>query len=272
MCHIRLRRFTLPIVLLGLLVFALAACKGAENDAGSVTAVTPDTAVVAVATIAASSTPEPATATAVPPTDTPVPTATATATASPTHTATPEPTATATPSVTPTATATATATSLPPTPTTAPPTAVPPTAIPPTTAPVTAHTFAETPIVPFNADTFIRYMGLVRDSLRSFDSEIGIWQATGKPGDCGTFIGWTRLWILESPGFTDVPPAWQPLYVEYRSLLQQVAFVTTEIRPLCTGAGGAVSAETTEAIVNFLIWAYPRSEQMVVELNKLPRP
>jgi len=117
-------------------------------------------------------------------------------------------------------------------------------------------------------------MGLVRDSFRSFDSEMGIWQQTNKPGDCGTFVGWVRLWILEAPGFTDVPANWQPLYAEYRSLLQQIVNVTLEIRPLCsgTGYGGAVSAETTQAILDFLTWAYPRSEQMVVELNQLPRP
>ncbi|MCA9976268.1 MAG: hypothetical protein KC413_10980, partial [Anaerolineales bacterium] len=84
--------------------------------------------------------------------------------------------------------------------------------------------------------------------------------------------GWTRLWILEAPGFTDVPPDWQPLYVEYRSLLQQVVAVTAEIRPLCTGTGGELSAESTQAILNFVSWAYPRSEQMVVELSSLPRP
>ncbi|MCB8921518.1 MAG: hypothetical protein H6662_08055 [Ardenticatenaceae bacterium] len=95
---------------------------------------------------------------------------------------------------------------------------------------------------------------------------------TNKPGDCGTFNGWTRLWILEAPGFTDVPPNWQSLYVEYRSLLQQIASITTEIRPLCSGMGGDVSPETTQAILDFLAWAYPRSEQMVVELSQLPRP
>lgn len=85
-------------------------------------------------------------------------------------------------------------------------------------------------------------------------------------------VGWTSLWILEAPGFTDVPADWQPLYVEYRSLLQQVVSITTEIRPLCSGTGGEVSAETTQAIVDFLSWAYPRIEQMVVEVNQLPRP
>jgi hypothetical protein len=112
---------------------------------------------------------------------------------------------------------------------------------------------------------------LVRDSFRSFNSELSIFEQTGKPGDCGTFVGWTRLWFLESPGFTDVPEAWQPLYVEYRAMLRDIANLTSEIRPLCNGTGGEVSAETTIALFDFLAWAYPRMEVMVVEANQLPR-
>jgi hypothetical protein len=121
-------------------------------------------------------------------------------------------------------------------------------------------------------DAFTRYLGLVRDSYRSFNSEMSLFAETGKPGDCGTFNGWTRLWIIEAPGFTDVPSAWQPLYAEYRSMLSQIASITAEIRPLCSGQGGQVSAETTQAIANFLGWAYPRSEAMIIEAASLPRP
>jgi hypothetical protein len=121
-------------------------------------------------------------------------------------------------------------------------------------------------------DTFVRYLGLVRDSFRSFNSEMGIFEANGKPGDCGTFNGWTYLWIREAPGFTDVPANWQPLYGEYRSLLKQIAEITTEIRPLCSGPGGQVSVETTQAIFDFLSWAYPRTEAMLVESAQVPRP
>ncbi len=232
----------------------------------------PDTTPTAVPEQIVAATPLPTeeptavpTETAVPPTvtetntATPLPTNTATPTALPTST--PSPTATETPSPTPTATATA-----------VPPTAVPPTSVPPTAAPIAAPVFPETQIMPFDVDTFTRYLGLVRDSYRSFNSEMSIFAETGKPGDCGTFNGWTKLWIIEAPGFTDVPATWQPLYGEYRSMLSQIANITAEIRPLCGGAGGQVSAETTQAIVDFLAWAYPRSEQMVTEAALLPRP
>lgn len=196
------------------------------------------------------------TATPIPPTDTP--TATPTDTPEPTDTPTPEPTDTATPEPTDTAV---------PTNTPAPqPTSPPP---PP---PATAHTFPETPIQAFDAAVFRSYMGQLRDSLRSFDSEMDLFLATGKYGDCGTFNGWTRLWILQSPGFTGVPAAFNPLYVEYRSLLRQVVNLTASIRTLCGGSGGDLTVEETVAILDFLAWAYPRSEQMTAELNQIPNP
>jgi hypothetical protein len=150
-----------------------------------------------------------------------------------------------------------------------PPTAVPPTAPPPTTG--TAHTFPETPIQPWNADTYVRYLGLVRDSFRSFNSEYQLALTTDKPFDCGTFVGWTWLWILEAPGFTDVPTEWQPLYSEYRDKLRQIVSLTAEIRPLCNAQGGEISEESSQAILAFLLGAYPRLEQMMIEANQLPR-
>lgn len=213
--------------------------------------------------------------TAVPPTETPKPTNTAvpTDTPEPTETMTPvPPTETSTPTATVTATATATATATDTPEPTATATAAPPTPVPqPTSPPVTAHTFPQTPILPWNANTFTDYLGRVRDSFRSFHSEMGLFQQTGKPGDCGTFNGWTALWILEAPGFTDVPSEWQPLYTEYRSMLAQIVDLTTSIRPLCAAEGGSISEEETAAIINFLDWAYPRMEAMVSEAAAIPR-
>jgi len=242
------------------LILLLAACG---SDEPAPTAVPEEVA-------AATETPteEPSAEPTAVPTETPIPpTATASDTPTSVPTDTPEPTNTATPTEEPTETPLPTNT-----PTAVPPTAVPPTTVPPTAAPVAAPTFPETPIQLFDADTFSRYLGLVRDSYRSFNSEMSLFAETGKPGDCGTFNGWTRLWIIEAPGFTDVPAAWQPLYAEYRSMLSQIVSITAEIRPLCGGEGGQVSAETTQAIVNFLAWAYPRSEEMVAEAATLPRP
>ena len=54
-------------------------------------------------------------------------------------------------------------------------------------------------------------------------------------------------------------------------MLQQIVNVTYEIRPLCSGVGGQVSEETTQAIFGFPSWAYPRSEAMVVDAGQVPR-
>jgi hypothetical protein len=93
---------------------------------------------------------------------------------------------------------------------------------------------------------------------------------TNKPGDCGTFNGWIALWIVESPGYTDVPMAFASLYRDYRSMLSQVVTLSQEIREVCNAGGGLVSDETIDAIVGFLVWAYPRSEEMVSEASVLP--
>lgn len=156
---------------------------------------------------------------------------------------------------------------VPPTPTPAPTTAAPP-----APAPSGAHTFPETPIKPFNRDEFVSYVGQLRDSLRSYTSEMDLMRTTHKPGDCGTFRGWISLWIQRSPGYTDVPPSFASLYREYRSLLAQVVNLSQEIRTVCDAGGGLISDETVDAINEFLSWAYPRSEQMVVEASALPAP
>jgi hypothetical protein len=252
----RLYLLWVMMVLLG-----LAACGQSLASPDPVETAVSDLPATAISLVDTATPTATNTATAVPPTNTPTQTATPEPTGTPAPTDTPIPTDTPTPSVTPTATATQTPVA----------TAVPPTPVPPTAAPVTAHTFPETPIQPFDVDTFTTNLGLVRDSFRSFNSELGIFEQTGKPGDCGSFNGWTQLWILRAPGFTDVPADWQPLYVEYRSMLRQIVNITAEIRPLCSGTGGEVSAETTQALFDFFAWAYPRIEAMVSEAGQIPR-
>jgi len=155
---------------------------------------------------------------------------------------------------------------IPPTPTPAP------TSSDPQPAPVSGHTFPETPIKPFNRDEFVGYLGQIRDSLRSFTSEMNLMSQTGKYGDCGTFNGWVGLWILQAPGYTAVPANFASFYGEYRSLLRQVVNTTQEIRVVCNQGGGEVSDETINEINEFLLWAYPQSEQLVSEASILPGP
>lgn len=152
---------------------------------------------------------------------------------------------------------------------------IPPTPTPrPTVDPATfpPHTFPETPIKPFDRDDFVSFVGRLRDSLRSYHSEMGLMAQRGKPGDCGTFNGWISLWITQSPGYTNVPPSFFSLYREYRNMLRQVVTLSQEVRDVCGAGGGFVTDETIDAINEFLTWAYPRSEEMVSEASVLPAP
>jgi hypothetical protein len=229
------------------------------------------------AALSASQTAEAPTITNTPPptaTFTPEPTATPTATPTETPTATPTntPTLTATPTATPTMTPTPTDTPAPtatPTPT-PPPTEPPPTPVPPPPIPQ-AHVFPTTPIQPFDVDVFLTYLGRVRDSFRSAGDEFPRIFSGAKTGDCGSYQGWYVLWVVEAPGFTDVPVEWRGLYSEYRSLLQQVVTVTWEIHGICDSGGGTITDETGNACMEFIGWAYPRTEEMVIEAFQIPR-
>lgn len=113
---------------------------------------------------------------------------------------------------------------------------------------------------------------LVRDSFRSAADEFPRIFSGAKWGDCGSYNGWFALWLAEAPGFTGVAPAWTGLYVEYRSLLQQAVATTWEIHLVCTSGGGTISDEAADRSLEFIEWAYPRSEQMLLEARELPRP
>ena len=217
--------------------------------------------------------------------DTAVPTATQPATPTPTCTPTETPAATSTPTPSPSPTPTSSPTLTPsatpapsPAPTNPPtPTAVATAAQPvPTPIPTTPrsqpHVFPETPIQAFDAEVFVRYLGLVRDSFRSAADEFPQIFSGSKKGDCGSYIGWIALWVTEAPGFEDVPPAWFPLYAEYRALIQEAVTTTWEINQVCGEGGGTVSDETDAAAQAFIERAYPRSEQMVLDALQLPRP
>ena len=202
------------------------------------------------------------------PTPTLLPTPSPANTATPTATRTPTPTPRPTYTPTRTPAATSTPTDMPtPSPTRKPVTRQP--TVPPT--PSQAHVFAETPIQPFDIDVFIRYLGLIRDSLRSAEDELTRKIAGEKRWSCDSYNGWMALWVTEAPGFDDVPPAWNPLSVEYRSLIRQVVDVTWEIREPCSGDWGGVTQETSDACLEFIAWAYPRSEEMVAEALLKPR-
>ena len=257
------------IMALFMLAAILIACGPSQDELGTqATSVAAEAFAAQTAEVpTATHTPLP-TATFTPePTATSTPSPTVTATATPTDTSTPTATATSTPTPVPTATPSPvpTATSTP-TATQAPPTPLPPTPVP------QAHVFSSTPIQAFDVDVFLSYLGQIRDSFRSAQSELPRIFSGAKSGDCGSYIGWYALWVAQAPGFTDIPAGWHPLYSEYRSLLEQVVSVTWEIHTVCDAGGGDVSNETGNACVEFIGWAYPRTEEMLTEAFQIPRP
>lgn len=209
----------------------------------------------------------------------PTATNTATATVIPTLTATP--TATATPTLTPsptptpspTATATATATLKP----TLPPVTNTPTPAP--TSAATPHVFNETPMKEFNVDELMNAVGRMRDTFRSASEGFYTQHDQYKYPVCPSYNGWFATWVKESPGFNNVPPTWQAFYAEYRSILQQAVSSTWQVHIVCTQkvfpSYAAYREQSTQSIApaeQFFAWAYPRSEEMVIEGWALPRP
>jgi len=138
----------------------------------------------------------------------------------------------------------------------------------PTATPPPPALFSETPIQTFDRDVFIQYLGLVRDSFRSaYRSYANL----DPPGGCSTFNGWLLLWLAQAPGFTQVPPAWEALYWEYRSWLQQAVSTTWKHHLLCIDPNsGTLSAAEISAFADFFNQAYARLEVMVASAQQLP--
>lgn len=142
----------------------------------------------------------------------------------------------------------------------------PPPADDPPPPPAEAPSFPESPVRPFDADEFRMFLGLFRDSLRSFQDDL----VNGNTIPCSSYIGWLTLWVIDSPAYTDVPDHWYPLYFEWRVMLDEIVSLTGEIRAFCSGTiPGETEIDVTEVFIWLLI-AYPRSEEMVVEANATP--
>lgn len=217
----------------------------------------PETIITATYTaVPPTETQVPPTQTAVPPTDTPLPTNTATVTATPTATLTPSPspspTFTPIPTNTPLPTATATAVILPTLEPTKPPFKV----------------YPDTLYAPYSEDAFIQHTSRFHETLTKLD-EMFVTISFGEKGNCLIFGDLYKTWTEQMPVLEDVPEKYITLHAEYRSLIDQIVMHTGEIARVCRDGGGTVSEETDAAIRQYLEWAIPRSEQVVVEIYQL---
>lgn len=111
------------------------------------------------------------------------------------------------------------------------------------------------------------FLGLFRDSLRSFLTDI----LEDRPIHCGSYVGWLRLWVVESPVYTDVPPEFQELHFLWRAMLTEVVELSDVPRRYCDGSSDVNEFDAT-ALFEYLLFAYPISEGMVTEANSIPNP
>ncbi len=217
--------------------------------------------LLAVILPACSATPPPTPTPTITYTPTPTPTDTATATATstltPTATHTPSPTATATDTPTPSPTPRPTATRVPPSPTSPPQPAV--------------QIYPSTPVEPFNADRLLLSVQRLVEVMHQYWGWITSVSFRGQ-GYCLQFESlyyqtWTGLGAFDS-----VPAAWQAVYYEYRSFIDELVASAAEIHAVCAGGGGSLSSEGFERAKNFADTGRARAEQILGKAYQIPRP
>lgn len=248
------KSIVLVILCIGLLISVIG-CDSTGTEEISVVEVTAETEPIAIAT----NTTIPATETPKPPTETPIP-----PTATPTLTNTPSQTPTDTPSPSPTHTST-------PIPTNTPlPTLTATTVVLPTSEPTKPpfKVYPDTFYAPYSEDAFLGHTRRFHETLNQLN-DMYITISFGKSGSCGIFGDLYKTWTEQMPVLEEVPEKYTILHAEYRSLIDQIVMHTGEIAQVCSGGGGTVSDETDAAIRNYLEWAIPRSEQLVVEIIQL---
>ena len=190
------------------------------------------------------------------------PTNTPTATFTPTHTPTvsrtpsptPRPTDTPTPTATPLLTPTPRATRVPPTPV-------------PTATPAVAPQLDRTTI-PFNVDGFIKSLRDAHRNVQRIRELLSYVTESGKVGSCAEY-GFARSGVMGAFAFSDVPPAWQPLYIEYIRLLDGTAYVTLPVHTVCEAGGGTIDQETDLKMLSYTQSAELRLFAMIQEAEVL---
>jgi hypothetical protein len=128
--------------------------------------------------------------------------------------------------------------------------------------------FPLTEVAPFTEDAFQYQVGRLRDTMVDLDIIFKRIMG-GEQGNCVFFGGLYINWTQHMPVFEDVPAKYFDLYIEYRSIIYEAGTLTQEIGTVCANGGGHVSEEADAAIVNFVQWAKPRTEAMLIEAAQL---
>jgi hypothetical protein len=128
--------------------------------------------------------------------------------------------------------------------------------------------YPDTLYAPYSEDAFIQHTRRFHETLTKLD-EMFVTISFGKKGNCLIFGDLYKTWTEQMPVLEDVPEKFIILHAEYRSLIDQIVMHTGEIAQVCRDGGGTVSNETDAAIRQYLEWAIPRSDQVVVEIYQL---
>ncbi len=75
--------------------------------------------------------------------------------------------------------------------------------------------------------------------------------------------------MLGAFAYSDVPPAWQPLYVEYIRLLDGTVHVSMPVFTVCEAGGGTVDEETDQRMLSYSQAAELRLFEMMQEAEAL---
>jgi len=123
--------------------------------------------------------------------------------------------------------------------------------IPPTPTPRATATFTPTPkppfqifdetgIEPWNAMAFHTRLEQVHAAIFRFKE--GFFG-----GHCLTY-SWFRESLVTAAAFTDVPPDWEALYVEYRTAIDESVTAAKPIHDVCVAGGGSITMELAREI------------------------
>lgn len=69
--------------------------------------------------------------------------------------------------------------------------------------------------------------------------------------------------------FSDVPPDWQALYVEYIRLLDGTVEVTLPVHNVCEAGGGQIDDATDQKILSYLDHAFLRLSELIHDAEAL---
>jgi hypothetical protein len=105
--------------------------------------------------------------------------------------------------------------------------------------------------LPWGVEAFIDSLSEAHRNVVLFKDYFATITGSGRTGSCQRFDSLRASW-LGAFAYSDVPPIWQPLYVEYIRLLDGTVAVSMPLHDLCIAGGGTIDDETTQRILSYV--------------------